>query len=43
VLERFNLAETDPSKVGLDARMIVYQRGMEKLLTRGLETPAVVT
>jgi 3-hydroxyacyl-[acyl-carrier-protein] dehydratase len=42
VLERFNLAETDPSKVGLDARMIAYQRGVEKILTRGLETPAVV-
>jgi 3-hydroxyacyl-[acyl-carrier-protein] dehydratase len=43
VLERFNLAETDPSKVGLDARMIGYQRGIEKLLTRGLEAPTVVT
>jgi 3-hydroxyacyl-[acyl-carrier-protein] dehydratase len=43
VLERFNLAETDASKVGLDARMLGYQRGIEKLLTRGMETPAVVT
>lgn len=43
VLERFNLAETDPSKSGLDARMIEYQRTIEKLLTRGLETPVVTT
>jgi 3-hydroxyacyl-[acyl-carrier-protein] dehydratase len=43
VLERFNLAETDQSKASLDARMLEYQRGAEKLLTRGLDTPAVVT
>lgn len=43
VLERFNLADTEPDKVGLDARMIAYQRGAEKLLTRGLAAPSVVT
>lgn len=43
VLERFNLAEEDPSQAGLDARMIEYQRSTEKLLTRSLNPAVVVT
>jgi 3-hydroxyacyl-[acyl-carrier-protein] dehydratase len=42
VLERFNISDNDPDKGDIDARMIEYQRGTEKLLTRGLETPAVL-
>jgi 3-hydroxyacyl-[acyl-carrier-protein] dehydratase len=34
VLERYNLADNDPDKAGLDARMIEYQRGTEPLLMR---------
>jgi 3-hydroxyacyl-[acyl-carrier-protein] dehydratase len=43
VLERLNLADTDPDKADLDVRMIEYQRGTEKILTRGLDSPAVAT
>lgn len=43
VLERLNLGDTDPDKVELDSRMIQYQRAIEKLLTRGLDSPAVAT
>ncbi|MDZ4658156.1 MAG: 3-hydroxyacyl-ACP dehydratase FabZ family protein [Bythopirellula sp.] len=39
VLERLNISDTDPHKGDIDARMIEYQRGTEKLLTRGIETP----
>jgi 3-hydroxyacyl-[acyl-carrier-protein] dehydratase len=42
-LERLNLGDTDPNKTDLDARMIQYQRSIEKLLTRGLDSPAVAT
>ena len=37
VLERYNLADSDPSKEGLDGRMIEYQRNTESLLTQGLD------
>jgi 3-hydroxyacyl-[acyl-carrier-protein] dehydratase len=40
-LERLNLGDTDPDKADLDTRMIQYQRSIEKLLTRGLDSPAV--
>jgi 3-hydroxyacyl-[acyl-carrier-protein] dehydratase len=43
VLERLNLGDTDSDKVDLDTRMIQYQRSTEKLLTRGLDSPAVAT
>jgi 3-hydroxyacyl-[acyl-carrier-protein] dehydratase len=43
VLERMNLGDTDPDKADLDRRMIEYQRGTEKLLTRGMDTPATLT
>lgn len=43
VLERYNLADTDPSQKGLDARMIEYQRNRESLLTRGSDITAEVT
>ncbi len=42
VLERFNLGETEPEKADVDARVIEYQKMIEKLLTRGLDAPAVV-
>jgi hypothetical protein len=42
VLERLNISDTDPNKGDIDARMIEYQRGIEKLLTRGLEIPAAM-
>jgi 3-hydroxyacyl-[acyl-carrier-protein] dehydratase len=42
-LERLNLGDTDPDKADLDTRMIQYQRSIEKLLTRGLDSPAVAT
>jgi 3-hydroxyacyl-[acyl-carrier-protein] dehydratase len=34
-LECYNLADDDPEKAGLDARMIAHQRGLEPLLMRG--------
>lgn len=37
VLERYNLADEDPSQAGLDARMLEYQRNAEQLLTNGLK------
>lgn len=43
VLERYNLADTDPSKQGLDARMIEYQRQTESLITRGAEVASAAT
>jgi 3-hydroxyacyl-[acyl-carrier-protein] dehydratase len=43
VLERLNLADTNPDRADLDTRMIEYQRSTEKLLTRGLDSPAVTT
>lgn len=38
ILERYNLADENPSQADLDRRMIEYQRGTEELLTRGMET-----
>ena len=43
VLERYNLADNNPSLEGLDSRMIAYQRNTESLLTSGSEVAAVVT
>ena len=43
VLERYNLAENDPDKADLDERMIVYQRMIESLLTRGTNVVANVS
>ena len=37
VIERYNLADADPSKEGLDARMIEHQRMSEEILTRGMQ------
>ncbi len=42
VLERLNISDTDPNKGDIDARMIEYQRGTEKLLTRGLDSSAAM-
>jgi 3-hydroxyacyl-[acyl-carrier-protein] dehydratase len=42
VLERYNLADADPEKAGLDARMIACQRSIAALLTRGIDTAAAV-
>ena len=42
VLERFNLADADPDKAGLDARMIACQRSTAALLTRGIDTAAAI-
>ena len=43
VLERYNLADTEPDKAGLDERMISYQRMQESLLTRGTDIVAAVS
>lgn len=43
VLERYNLADADPSQAGLDARMIACQRSMATLLTRGLDIAAAIS
>jgi 3-hydroxyacyl-[acyl-carrier-protein] dehydratase len=40
VLERYNLADTDPEQAGLDARMIAHQRSTAAILTRGIDTVA---
>ncbi|MEM8946001.1 MAG: 3-hydroxyacyl-ACP dehydratase FabZ family protein [Planctomycetota bacterium] len=40
VLERYNLADENPSQAGLDKRMIEYQRLTQDLLTRDMETIA---
>ena len=37
VIERYNLADADPSKEGLDARIIEHQRMSEEILTRGMQ------
>jgi 3-hydroxyacyl-[acyl-carrier-protein] dehydratase len=37
ILERYNLAEQDPTQADLDSRMLAYQRNAESLLTHGLE------
>ena len=42
VLERYNLADTNPDQAGLDARMIVEQRSTIELLTRGIDIGAVL-
>ena len=36
VLERYNLADSDPTQQGLDDRMIARLRDSESLLTRGV-------
>lgn len=36
VLERYNLADSDPTQQGLDERMITWQRNSESQLTRGV-------
>jgi len=43
VLERYNLADTDPRQQSLDQRMIVWQRKNESLLTRGGNGSAMLT
>ncbi len=43
VLERYNLADTEPFQAGLDERMIAYQRGQGELLTRGTDIVAAVS
>lgn len=42
VLERYNLADADPSQAGLDARMLAYQRTVAAVLTRGVDTAAAL-
>ena len=42
VLERLNISDTNPDKGDIDARIIEYQRGTEKLLTQGIETPTAI-
>jgi len=41
VLERYNLADNDPSQAALDQRMIAHQRSTESLLTRGVKVANV--
>jgi len=41
VLERYNLADNDPSQAALDQRMIAHQRSTESLLTRGINVANV--
>jgi 3-hydroxyacyl-[acyl-carrier-protein] dehydratase len=43
VLERYNLADTNPDQAGLDARMIAYQRTQGAMLTRGTDIAASVS
>jgi len=43
ILERYNLADENPSQAGLDGRMIAYQRSTEALLTRGTDIAAITT
>jgi len=42
VLERYNLADSDPSQAALDQRMIAHQRSTESILTRGINAANVV-
>jgi 3-hydroxyacyl-[acyl-carrier-protein] dehydratase len=42
VLERYNLADANPEQADLDARMIAHQRSTAELLTRGIDTAAVL-
>lgn len=42
-LECYNLADDEPEKAALDARMIAHQRAMEPLLMRGLTMAAAAT
>ena len=42
-LECYNLADDDPEKAALDARMIAHQRGQEPLLIRGSAMAATAT
>jgi hypothetical protein len=42
-LECSNMADEDPEMVGLDARLIGYQRQIQGLLTRGLPVPSATT
>jgi len=41
VLERYNLADSDPRQADLDKRMIAHQRSTESLLTRDTNVEAV--
>jgi len=43
VLERYNLADKDPSQAGLDQRMIAYQRSTEEILTHGTGVAVATT
>lgn len=43
ILERYNLADEDPSQAGLDSRMIEYQRGTETLLLKASQVAAAAT
>ena len=38
VLERYNLAEANPSQADLDRRMIEHQRSMSHLVTHGMQS-----
>lgn len=42
ILERYNLADENPSQAGLDGRMIEYQRSTEALLTREMKNTAPI-
>jgi 3-hydroxyacyl-[acyl-carrier-protein] dehydratase len=42
ILERYNLADADPTQAGLDARMIACQRSTAAILTRGLDAAAAL-
>jgi len=43
VLERYNLADTNPDQAGLDERMIAYQRTQESIFTGGTDIVAAVS
>ncbi len=42
-LECSNLADDDPELAGLDARLIGYQRQIQRLLTRGVPVPSATS
>jgi len=43
ILERYNLADENPSQAGLDGRMIEYQRSSVSLLTGGRDLAALAS
>jgi 3-hydroxyacyl-[acyl-carrier-protein] dehydratase len=43
VLERYNLADADPTQAGLDSRMIACQRTAAALLTRSLDAAVMLS